>query len=290
MNRTIAMGLALAMTVGTMYADKLSKPDKKQRKQDIQRLIDWNNDTTRTPILQMWKNGNLCFAYCMDAYQRPEENYAKDIAALNEVYRQKDWATEMSQTLTEKEMRKYHLETIHALVQHVEEECIPTYAHLESVTKFCDKVYDMRRKAATQTMPTGKIKHFIYEEYGSSRPDPVYYEIKVDASTGKATLYGPKDRFMNESAERPHVALVEKELNTIRQMIEEHKIYQELSDYTRPHIPDVPEVTGGPPTWYFNCELEGGTVSTGGDQMRPPHGCTEIANHLRTLFIKDRNL
>ncbi|MBO4430907.1 MAG: hypothetical protein J5790_06170 [Bacteroidaceae bacterium] len=286
MNRTIAMGIALAMTFGIIYAEKLPKPNKKQREQDIQRLIEWSKDTSRRSVLEILKNGELCFNYCMSAYNRPVEEYARDTAAIQEVYRLNDWTKEMCQTLTEKEVKKYHLEWHPALVQRAAEENISIYERFAVLTRFCDKVYEMRRKAATQTMPTGKVKHLIYEEYGSSRPTPVHYEIKIDEATGKVTLYGFKDRFMDESAPLPQVALGEEELNTIRQMIEKHKIYQELSSYTRPHIPNVPEITGGPPTWYFNCELEDGKVSTGGDQISPPRGCTEIANYLSKLLIK----
>lgn len=284
MNRTIAIGLALAMTVGTMYADKLPKPNKKQREQDIQRLIDWSNDSTRRSVLEILKNGEVCFNYCMGAYNRPIEEYARDTAAIQEVYRLNDWTKELCQTLTEKEVKKYHLEWFPALVHRAEEENFTTYERFTILTRFCDRVYDMRRKAANQTMPTGKIKHFIYEEYGSSRPTPVHYEIKTDVSTGKVMLYGFKNRRMDESVPQPQVALGEAELNTIRQMIEKHKLYQELSSYTRPHIPNVPEITGGPPTWNFNCELEGGEVSTSGDQISPPRGCTEIANYLSNLL------
>ena len=76
----------------------------------------------------------------------------------------------------------------------------------------------MRRQGASQTMPTGKIKHLIYEEYGSSRPNPVYYEIKVESSTGKVMLYGPENRRLDEAEKRPQITLSEDVLNTIRQM------------------------------------------------------------------------
>jgi hypothetical protein len=113
----------------------------------------------------------------------------------------------------------------------------------------------------------------------------VYYEIKVESSTGKVMLYGPENRCLDEAEKRPQITLSEDVLNTIRQMMEEHKIYQEPSNFYRPILTGVPPVTGGPPSWSFTCELEGGKVSTCGEQMSPPRGCTSIANYLST-FLK----
>lgn len=284
MNRIIAIGIALAMAIGTLHADKLPKPDKKQRKLDIQRLIDLREHSVLNPMIELLLNGDLCFDYCMDAYYRPEEQYIKDTTAVRETYRQNDWIMDMCQTLTDKEVAKYHLEWFPQLMDKAGRENSITYNRFKEITQFCDKVYAMRKQANDKTMPTGKIMHFVYTEYGSSRPDPVYYEIKVDPSTGKVMLYGPENRHLDEAEKRPQVTLSEDVLNTIRKMIEEHKIYQELSSYYRPILTGVPPVTGGPPSWYFTCELEGGKVSTSGEQMRPPRGCTEIANYLSTFL------
>lgn len=282
--RMIATTMALMLMAGTSYADKLPKPDKKQRQQDIQRLIDLKNDPNRGSVFGLLLNGDNCFEYCMDAYYRPEEEYAKDTAAIKEAYRQNDWIRDMCQSLTEKEVKKYHLEDIFELMAKVEFENFQTYERFTAMTHFCEGVYNQRRKAAERTMPTGKLKHFLYEEYGSSRPDPVYYEVFVDSVTGKATLLGAENRRMGGPEGRPQVAIGEEVLDTICQMIEKNKIYKELGYYSRPHIPDVPEITGGPPSWRFNCELEGGEISTGGTQMRPPHGCIHIANYLEDLL------
>ena len=286
MNRTIAIVVTLAMTMGTMYADKLPQPDKKQRRQDIQRLIELRDNPPHSSLLEVLQNADKCFEYCMDAYYRPESEYTQDTAALKELYRQNDWTLDMCQSLTEKEVKKYQLDWFPALMVRAEQENFNTYPRFEEVTQFCDALYERRRKAAAQTMPAGKIKHLVYEEYGSSRPTPVYFEIKVDAATGKAMLYGPENRRVEESEKHPQVALEAEDLNTIRQMIEEHKIYQALPNYFRPIIEDVPPVTGGPPSWYFTCEFEGGMVSTEGDQMRPPRGCTEIASYLIGNYLK----
>ncbi len=285
MNRIITIGVALAMSVGILHANNLPKPDKKQRKADIQRLIDMRDHLVLNPMIELLQNGDQCFDYCMEAYYRSEEQYAKDTAAVRETYRQNDWTISMCHSLTEKEVAKYHLEWFPMLIDKAERENSITYNRFREVTQFCDKVYAMRRQGASQTMPTGKIKHLIYEEYGSSRPNPVYYEIKVESSTGKVMLYGPENRRLDEAEKRPQITISEDVLNTIRQMIEEHKIYQEPSNFYRPILTGVPPVTGGPPSWSFTCELEGGKVSTCGEQMSPPRGCTSIANYLST-FLK----
>jgi hypothetical protein len=286
MNRIITISIALAMTVGILHANNLPKPDKKQRKADIQRLIDMRDHPVHNPMIALLQDGDQCFDYCMDAYYRSEEQYAKDTSAVRETYRQNDWIMSMCHTLTEKEVTKYHLEWFPMLMDKAEREMSITNNRFKEVTQFCDKIYAMRRQAAAQTMPTGKIKHLIYEEYGSSRPNPVYYEIKIDPSTGKVMLYGPENRHLDEAEKRPQTTLSEDVLNTIRQMVEEHKIYQEPSSFYRPILTGVPPVTGGPPSWHFTCELEDGKVSTSGEQMSPPRGCTTIANYLST-FLKN---
>lgn len=274
------------MTVGILHANNLPKPDKKQRKADIQRLIDMRDHPVHNPMIALLQDGEQCFEYCMDAYYLSEEQYSQDTAAVRETYRQNDWIMSMCHTLTEKEVTKYHLEWFPMLMDRAEREMSITHNRFKEVTQFCDKIYAMRRQAAAQTMPTGKIKHLIYEEYGSSRPNPVYYEIKIDPSTGKVMLYGPENRHLDEAEKRPQTTLSEDVLNTIRQMVEEHKIYQEPSSFYRPILTGVPPVTGGPPSWHFTCELEGGKVSTSGEQMSPPRGCTTIANYLST-FLKN---
>lgn len=274
------------MTVGILHANNLPKLDKKQRKADIQRLIDMRDHPVHNPMIALLQDGDQCFDYCMDAYYRSEEQYAKDTSAVRETYRQNDWIMSMCHTLTEKEVAKYHLEWFPMLMDKAEREMSITNNRFKEVTQFCDKIYAMRRQAAAQTMPTGKIKHLIYEEYGSSRPNPVYYEIKIDPSTGKVMLYGPENRHLDEAEKRPQTTLSEDVLNTIRQMMEEHKIHQEPSSFYRPILTGVPPVTGGPPSWNFTCELEGGKVSTSGEQMSLPRGCTTIANYLST-FLKN---
>ena len=279
--------MAIMLMAGTSYADKLPKPDKKQRQQDIQRLIDLKNDPNRGSVFGLLLNGDNCFEYCMDAYYRPEEEYAKDTAAIKEAYRQNDWIRDMCQSLTEKEVKKYHLEDIFELMAKVEFENFQTYERFTAMTHFCEGVYNQRRKAAERTMPTGKLKHFLYEEYGSSRPDPVYYEVFVDSVTGKATLLGAENRRMGGPEGRPQVAIGEEVLDTIRQKIEKNKLYQELSYYSRPDIPGVIPTPGGPPAWEFTCELEGGKISIGGDQVSPTRGCEEIADYLRPMLEKE---
>lgn len=287
MNRMIVTLLASLLMTGTLYADKLPKPNKKQRQQDIQRLIDLKNNPERSAVLGLLINGDYCFDYCMGAYRRSEEEYAKDTAAIQAVCQQNKWIIDMCQSLTEKEMKKYHLEDHGQLIALAVFELENTAMRYSAMTKFCEGVFQMRREAAARSMPTGKVKHFIYEEYGSSRPDPVCYEVQVDSATGKATLFGAANHRRRGQEERPQVAVGEEVLDTICQLIEKHKVYQELSNYSRPRIPGVPEVTGGPPSWYFTCELEGGKVSTGGDQVNPSLGCVRIAEYLDNILRKE---
>ena len=286
MNRMIATSIAMMLMVGTIYADKLPKPDKKQRLQDIQRLIELKNNPPKNDVLKIVQFSNLCFDYCMDSYYRPEEQYVADTTSIQEAYRQNEWMRNTFNSLTEKEVKKYQLEEIAALIEQTNQETFSSYDRYAAMTRFCDRIYAMRRKAATQTMPTGQIKHFIYTEYGASRPDPVYYEIKVDAA-GQAMLYGPERFRFVEEIGRLTIKLDKEVLDTIRQKIEKNKLYQELSYYSRPDIPGVIPTPGGPPAWEFTCELEGGKISIGGDQVSPTRGCEEIADYLRPMLEKE---
>lgn len=287
MNKALALGFALLMPFGFTYADKQPKPNKKQRQQDIQRFIQLANNPDRSNALAPVLTGNDCFDYCMEAYHRKDAQYARDTIAIKEAYRQNEWLIDMSRSLTEKEMKKYQLNNIGEVIAKAEMEIYTTQERYKALTKFCNRIITMRHKAEVQNMPTGKVKHFLYEETGSSRPDPVLYEIKVDSVTGTPTLYGPqRGRFYDELGQIT-VALQPEVLDTLREKIESEKIYQELSAYSRPHIPDVPEITGGPPSWRFSCEFESGKIDTSGTQFSPPRGCTDIAYYLNEFLEQE---
>lgn len=288
MMTTIAAGVSFLLSCSMMCAAGLSGPDKKQRKQDILRLIELTNNRQRSAVLQMLMNDEACFSYCMDAYHKKEADFANDTAKILNVYRQNDWIIRMCESISEKEVKKYQLEDWQYIIQTALMENNSTRDRFDAVLKYYDRIFTMRREAEARTMPKGKMTYFRYEEYGSSRPDPVYYEIKVDSATGKATLYGPEnDRIRREIGERLTVALDETAIDTIRQIVEKEKIYQKLSYYSRPHIPRVPEITGGPPSWNFTYQTADGRISTGGNQVSPPKGCIDIANYLNVFLRKE---
>ena len=288
MKRMIAMAMALCMMAGTSLVDAQTKPDKKQRQKDIQRLLELKADEERSTPLMMLMNNEACFDFCMNSYYRPEEEYAKDTTAIMAAYQQNDWILKMCESLTEKERKKYHLEDVEGWMQQIMFEKYQTRERYDAMTRFCDGIYNQRRRAAVRTMPTGKLKHFLYEEFGSSRPDPVYYEVLVDSATGKAILRSMESRRMGGHEGQPQVAVGKEVLEKICQMVEQKELYKKLEYYSRPHIPGVPEITGGPPSWNFTCELENGKISMGGSQMDSPNGCEEIANYLDGLLRAEK--
>ena len=288
MMTTIAAGVGFLLSCSMMCGAALSGPDKKQRKQDILRLIELRNDPQRSAVLKMLMDDEACFSYCMDAYHKKETDFANDTAKILNVYRQNDWIIRMCETLSEKEVKKYQLEDYGDTLQLALTENYSTRERFDAMLKFYDNIFTMRREAEARTMPKGKMTYLLYEEYGSSRPDPVFFEIKVDPATGKATLYGPEnDRIIREIGERLTVALDETAIDTIRQIVERKELYKKLSYYSRPHIPGVPEITGGPPSWRFTYKAEEGSFSTGGEQMTPSAGCIDIADYLKVFLRKE---
>lgn len=280
----IAIILALS-TFLTAMADTKPISPKQQRKQDLLHLQELLHTREPQPLfMPIFLNGNCCFDFCMSTYNRKEEDYVADTTAIKERLREDQWILDMGRTLTDKEVKKYKLEEIGFVMNKIMEEQYMIESRFAEVTKFCDGVFAMRREAEKRTMPTGKVKYMVYSEYGCSRPDPVYFEVKTDAETGKLMLYGPE---VPKDKERFSTPIGEEVLDTLRQLIETHKIYRELSNYVRPHIQGVPEVLGGPPSWYFNCELEGGKVQTGGRQMHTSYGCEKIAEYLRPMLMAE---
>ncbi len=284
LNKTFTMGLVWLVSASPLLANSSPNPDKEKRKQDILRLIELKNNPDRNPVFRLLKDGNKCFDFCMQAYSMPEADYQRTTKNIEDAYEQNAWMREMCGSLTPKEVKKYKLGDIGMLLTLLDEEEHLTRPRYEAVTKFCNSIFTMRHKAEVSNMPKGKINYFLYTEYGSSRPDPVYYEVKRDSATGKPILYGPEWGRIKREVGRLRVELDEAVLDTLRQQIEAEKLYQALGFYSRPHIPDVPEITGGPPSWDFKCELEGGSISSGGAQFSPPSGCIKISYYLEQFL------
>ena len=130
--------------------------------------------------------------------------------------------------------------------------------------RYCDNYWEMRHEADNREMPSGQLLFLEYEEHGSSRPEPVYAKIEPD-STGQMMV-------TVENVERPWTGEVltapasEELLAQIRSMIVEKKLYKMVRHSSLPAgFRNYPLPTGGPPSWSFSVQFEGGRFSSFND-------------------------
>ena len=70
----------------------------------------------------------------------------------------------------------------------------------------------------------------------------------------------------------------------VRTLAERHHAYQCLTAYDEPpSFPDAPLTLGGPPSWSFYCQFEGGVIQTGSECMPLPEGCAVLVQYLKDI-------
>ena len=99
-------------------------------------------------------------------------------------------------------------------------------------------------------------------------------------STDQKT-YDYCDKILSRTDEQysQDTALINARLDTLS-WIHNHQIVLD------PSLPNAPEPLGGPPSWYFRCVLEGGTILTQSASSQPPFGCIAITDYLRSILVK----
>jgi len=277
--------LFFMMIPNTMSASPVSKKDDfKELQQTMERLLTLANAPFMMPP-DFLANDDKAYDYCLNILSRSDEEYSRDTLAVNEWKRTYEWVLDHQITLppkTAKKIKNYDEESLvrlYCLSRDMFDQFMPRYQQL---VKYCDVQLENRREARRRTMPAGKLISLSYEESGSSRPDPVNYSLVRDSLSGKLILKGYVLR-MEEVTMNVEETVAEK----ICELIENHKLYQEIDGYSRPRFRGHPEELGGPPSWHFSCKLEGGTISTGAEAMMPARGCVEIAAYLHKILEEE---
>lgn len=279
--------LCMASVLTAMGQSK--KEQEKQLNADIARLIELADNIK--PINKLLQSDQNTYDYCYRILMQGEEQYAADTATINAQIAELNWVIDhqyyFDDPKTLKKLQKKHpklnLDMLYAYYNWAGEqlrEMAPRYSMLR---KYCDGVFEAQREAQSRTMPTGRIVSLRYEEYGSSRPQAVMYKLELDSISKTYTL-SATDFELRE----PHTITVGSEVEEhVRQLIEEHKIYRELSRYTTPpSLPGAPIPTGGAPAWEFVCKMEGGNiVSSCSDGAIMSRGCTEVMDYLRSVVV-----
>ena len=133
-------------------------------------------------------------------------------------------------------------------------------------------------------MPSGPVKRLVYEEYETTLPESCFFKLERDTVSGQMMLSGHSFNFRH--GDNYGIEVGEDVQQHVRSLLEQHKVYQELGSHPDPpRFSGRPEPTGGPASWYFKCELEGGTIfiDTIGQRLR--NGCLAIIEYLEKLLI-----
>ena len=277
--------MALPQTIMAQSKKELER----QYDADVARLVELSNNIR--PINPILQTDQQTYDYCSTILPTGEEQYAADTAAINAQVAEMKWVIDHEYRFEDpkglKKLQKKHpqldIPLLYAYYDWVHERLRDLTPRYNMMTTYCNSVFQQLREARSRTMPEGRIVSLRYEEYGSSRPQPVKYLLELDSISQTYTL-SATDYELRE----PHTISVGSEVETqVRQLIERHKIYQEVRRYTiPPSLPDAPTPTGGAAAWEFVCKMEGGNIvssSDGGALMS--RGCTEVMDYLRSVVI-----
>ena len=278
----IIFALLSMMLPLTLFGQAKSKKEqKKEFKATMERLISLANAPLK-PIPDIIASDLRAYSYCESILARSTEEYQQDTAAIGEWYQEGKWIRDHQIILEpqdEKKFKNYDRNKLLELYEYTNQQLWEAGPRYYELRKYCDLMFQRRQEAQQRTMPTGNILSLFYEESGSSRPNTVLCQIERDTTSGAMILSG----YVQHELVKTVVA--DSVLQRVRAMIEEYKIYQELTDYPTPtSFPEVPQKLGGPPSWSFRCELEGGMIYTASESRDISQGCSAICRYLTPLI------
>lgn len=215
--------------------------------------------------------------YCRHVLESSDDKYAQDTARAGRIMREAEWLTKHISRPEGKAERKlakkgYDLDRIFAVYQWADMMMSSVYPRYDIMKTFCNKQLQRRRKALGRTMPEGALVKFEYGEYGSSRPEP--HEVQYTLKRGDDGQW-----MLNGRETGQNVA------EKIRLLAVQNGTYRCLDSYDEPpSFEHAPHLLGGPPSWYFRCTFEGGTISSGSECMPVPVSCSVIVEYVRDTF------
>lgn len=257
----------------------LSKSETKSLADTLSHFDQW------IPLPKFLQSNELANEYCSHVLTLRNEQYATDsIAAVEYIVRLKRLIDQFYR-VKPKYMESLGLMgfdgMIHMRLNEVQPRC-------STLLNYCNKRRQAKREAQLRSMPQGKLLSFCYEEWGSSRPNPVKVAVSANADGEmEVAAYDRYNRYDDEKNAVKKILASEAVLSELRQRIEKNKLYQLLGNYDEPCLfRDVPQLTGGPPSWMFKAVFEDGTVSSGGDHG-PVLECQKIGYWLMELVLPE---
>ena len=287
-NKYIMMVALLAMV---SVAPVFSGP-KKERKAYVQQLIGEiarGEAAMKMDVPAFLLDDMEASHYCSDILGKSDEQYAQDTARVNRVVNEAMWLLDNRRMPTEEVVvmlgkKGYdigRLEHCYSWAWEFVQSIHPRYDIMKS---YCELQLKRRREAQERSMPDGALVKFEYREYGSYRPTEVLIKLTRNED-GKWMLNSKEESRYVADRIRQEGKEVDKDVAVkIRQIAEQSKLYQCLNYYEeQPAFKKAPHLMGGPPSWSFRCEFEGGTIRSESECMPVPVGCAEIVDYLRTI-------
>ena len=248
--------------------------DKKEEKEQLRMLVEvlQMEDVLTTRVPRLLMNDDEASEYCSRVLNRDDEAYSRDTARVNDLIRKAEWLINRVYYPDEKQKQKlikqgYHPDSLSAIYGWAHELIQLVHPRYSIVTKFCEKQLQRRREAQQRKMPEGRLVSFSYREYGSSRPNEFLLVLERDKVSQRWQLNGQEvpDGVADE----------------IRSLVERYEVYHCLSCFEEgsPFI-QSPLKLGGPPSWSFTCQFEGGTIHTESECVPIPENCSKIVSYV----------
>ena len=273
--------LSMMLPLSLFGQAKSKKEQRKEFQATVERLISLANAPLKSAP-DIIASDLHAYSYCESILACSLEEFQQDTATINEWFREGEWVMDHQIILEPQDEKKFKNYDRNKLLEFYEYtgrllwEARLRYSELKT---YCNLMFQRRQEAQQRTMPTGNILSLFYEESGSSRPNTVLCQIERDTTSGAMILSGYVQH------ELVKTVIADSVLQRVRAMIEEYKIYQELTDYpTPPSFPEVPQKLGGPPSWSFRCELEGGIIHTASESRDISYGCSAICRYLTPMI------
>lgn len=217
-------------------------------------------------------NDDKADVYALKVLSLTDEQYSQDTASANAIISQLKWILnnwsvpdeKMKKKLVKQQLDPEKLFYIQAWSNEL---LFRIYQRYDILKGCCEKKLRMRREARERTMPTGQLVCFSYRAYGSSHPTEFILTLERDAATQKWQLNG-KD---------VDAAVADK----VRTLVEENEVYKCMSNYDEnPCFHSIPLKTGGPSSWSFYCNFEGGAIVSQSESGFPPENFSKVINYL----------
>jgi len=260
---------------------------KRQLRAAFQQAVELMNTPT-AQIPDFIANDQAVSKYCGNILNITDEQYSQDTAQVNALFQKAALLQsaypdeELTQLLIKKKYDVSRLYDLSAWGSMILSSLPKRYSML---TNYCELQLKRRREAAQRTMPTGQLLRLDYEETGSSRPTPVGYWLYRNETTGQWVLSGMSFSFNRH--EKVSATLTNEDVTQVCDMLKAYKVYKCLSYYEdeSPFL-NNPIQLGGPPSWNFSCQLEGGEICSSSECLPVPDNIARIVNHLHGLLTK----